>query len=313
MAMSQRPLSEDRGQTIGSHVWPSHCRAVLVGAIQDSCRHFPTAGLSAADIHSARRGLKKSYALTLLFSEAAVESCDAATAVFERVRKCLGEARDLDVMDDMLESLEPELAPVFAGKLASLLAAERNGHVALAALNPRNLCEDLQRQADLIDQWTLVHADAASIARALRRTYKSAFNRGRVAFEREDPHELHRLRKAVVAFRHQMDALAPAWPKLIHATATEAQHLRVFLGSHHDLAMLLSFAASREELQEERAAFAQTIAARQAKLVKKARASFVRLFSERPKAFERRLLACLEYPKRTMRGKTAAAPGRHRA
>lgn len=147
----------------------------------------------------------------------------------------------------------------------------------------------------------------------MRRTYKRALNRGLPAFEREDPEELHLLRKAVVAHRYQMDALAPAWPKLLHATVTEAQHLRVFLGDHHDLAMLSAFAASREEMQGGNAAFLKSVAARQARLADKARTSFARLFGERPKAFERRLLACIEHPKRAVKWRATARASRRRA
>lgn len=150
--MSHGLVNIGGSSTVGSHVWPLHCRALLTATIHETCEHLPAGGPSPADIHSARRGLKKSYALALLLHEAATEPCDAAIAVFERVRKSLGDARDLDVMGDVLETLKPELDPSFAADLKSLLAAEKNEHVALAALNPRNLCEDLQHQAALIDQ-----------------------------------------------------------------------------------------------------------------------------------------------------------------
>jgi CHAD domain-containing protein len=299
--MTQGFVAIGRTSSVGSHVWPLHCRAVLTATIQQTCKHFPAAGPSPADIHSARRGLKKSRALALLLRVEAAESDGAAIAVFERVRKSLAVARDLAVMGDMLGSLAPELDAPLVAKFASLLAAEKSGQVELAALDARNLCDDLQRQAALIEHWSLVRADAASIANEVRRTYKSALGRGLTAFERKDPEELHRLRKAVVTFRYQLDALAPAWPKLFHATAAEAQHLRTLLGEHHDLAALAAFAAAREERQGEHAAFAQLVAARQTSLVRKAQTSFARLFGERPKAFESRLLACLEHPKRKVK------------
>ena len=138
-------------------------------------------------------------------------------------------------------------------------------------------------------------------------------SRGLCAFEREDPEELHRLRKAVVTFRYQLDALAPAWPKLFHATVAEAQHLRTLLGEHHDLAALAAFAAAREERQGEHAAFARLVAARQTSLVRKAQTSFARLFGERPKAFESRLLACLEHPKRKVKWTATAHASRRKA
>lgn len=311
--MTQGFVAIGRTSSVGSHVWPLHCRAVLIATIQQTCKHFPAAGPSPTDIHSARRGLKKSRALVQLLRTPATESDDAAIAVFERVRKSLGVARDLDVMGDMLVSLAPELDAVLLAKFETALADEKSGQVALAACDPRELCDDLQRQAALIEHWSLVRADAASIAKAVRRTYKSALGRGLCAFEREDPEKLHALRKAVVTFRYQVDALVPAWPKLFHATAAEAQHLRTLLGEHHDLATLAAFAAAREELQDEHATFARLIAARQSSLAGKAQTSFARLFGEQPSAFESRLLACLHHPKRKIKWTAATHTSRNRA
>ena len=295
--MQEGFVANDRSSSIGSHVWPLHCRAVLTAAIRQTCSHLPVAGPSSADIHGARRGLKKSRALVRLLRTEIAETDDMAIAVFERVRKSLGTVRDLDVIVETLERLAPELEPSLVAKFESLLAAEKLRLSNLAVLEPRNLCEDLRRQAALIEQWSLVRADAASIAREVRRTYKSALGRGQSAFASEDAEELHGLRKAVVTFRYQIDALAPAWPKLFHATATEAQHLRTLLGEHHDLATFAVFAAGSEEQNSEHATFARLIGKRQSSLARKAQASFARLFGERPSAFEDRLLACLEHPK----------------
>lgn len=316
--MTEGFVAIGRASTVGSHVWPLHCRAALTAAIRQTCKHFPASGPSPADIHSARRGLKKSRALVLLLREAVPGSDDAAIGVFERVRKSLGLARDLDVMCDTLDCLAPELDASLVVKLESLLAAEKKGNAALVAFDPRNPCNDLQRQAALAEQWSLVHSDAASIAKAVGSTFKSALHRGLPAFERGGREDLHRLRKAVVTFRYQMDALIPAWPKLFGAVVAEAQHLRTLLGEHHDLAMLAGFAAAHEQLQDERGAFVQLIAARQTSLVQKAQASFARLFAERPKTFESRLLACLEHPKRKVKWqssarKAKARPSRRRA
>ena len=309
--MKQGLVAIRRTSSVASHVWPLHCRAVLTATIQQTCKYFPAAGPSSDDIHSARRGLKKSRALALLLRAHVTEADGAAIAVFDRVRKSLGVARDLDVMGDTLVSLAPQIDAVLLAKLETALADEKAGQVALAAVDPRKLRDDLQRQAALIEQWSLLRADAASIAREVRRTYKTALGRGLCAFEREDPEKLHTLRKAVVTFRYQVDALTPAWPKLFHATAAEAQHLRTLLGEHHDLATLAAFVAAREDLHGEHAVFAPLIAARQSSLVRKAQTSFARLFGELPSAFESRVLACLEHPKRKVKW-TAAAQASHR-
>jgi CHAD domain-containing protein len=314
--MTQEFLSLRRAPPVGGHVWPLHCRSVLTAAIDETCQHLPASGPSSDDVHAARRGLKKSAALALLLRQTTGETsdaCDMAVDVFKRVRKSLGDTRDLDVMADVFASLRSDLDPAFAAKLESVLHREKKQHIALGALNPRHLCDDLERQAALIEQWSLVHANTSSVVDGARRTYKKAIERGFPAFESENPEELHALRKSVVNFRYQMDALAPAWPKLFDATVTEAQHLRTFLGDHHDLAMLATFAACRDELHDDYDSFHAKITARQANLIKKAQMSFVRLFGERPRGFAQRLRACLEHPKRAVKWRTTARPSRRRA
>lgn len=302
----------DPTSCVGSDAWPLHCRALLIATLEQTCQHFAAAPSPVA-IHNARRGLKKSRALVRLLRTGIVEPDASVIAVFERVRKSLGRARDLDVMGGLLRSLAPELDAAPVARLAALLAAEKSGEIALAARDPRNLREDLQRQAARVEDWSFTGIDAASVANEVRRTYKTAQSRGLSAFERDDPEKLHRLRKAVIIFRYQLDALAPAWPKLFHAAAAEAQNLRTLLGEHHDLATLAAFAAAREERPGEHAALGRLVAARQKSLARKAQESFSRLFGEPPKAFESRCLACLEHPKRKLTRTATARPSRRRA
>ena len=110
---------------------------------------------------------------------------------------------------------------------------------------------------------------------------------------------MHALRVRVVDLVHQLGVFEPAWPAMMRATTRELQRLRTALGDHNDLTVLAEFAAARPELTpEQKVAVAVLIAKRRRPLARRAAQLYARLFAERPSAFERRLAATIENPRR---------------
>ena len=86
---------------------------------------------------------------------------------------------------------------------------------------------------------------------------------------------------------------------MMRATTRELQRLRTALGDHNDLTVLAEFAAGRSELTpEQKVLGAALIAKKRRPLERRAAQLYARLFAERPAAFERRLAAYLENPRR---------------
>jgi CHAD domain-containing protein len=103
----------------------------------------------------------------------------------------------------------------------------------------------------------------------------------------------------VVDLVYQLGVFEPAWPAMMRATMRELQRLRTALGDHNDLSVLAEFAAARPELTpEQKVAVAVLIAKRRRPLARRAAQLYARLFAERPSAFERRLAAYIENPRR---------------
>ena len=78
----------------------------------------------------------------------------------------------------------------------------------------------------------------ASIERGIRRVYARGRKAMAVAAAEPGEEHYHEWRKRVKYLRHQLEALEPVWPELLHATSTELDRLGEILGAEHDLAVL---------------------------------------------------------------------------
>ena len=180
--------------------------------------------------------------------------------------------------------------------IAEQREAERRAH---HDLDVGGLAAELRALADSVEAWDVEAAGATPLIAALRRAYRSARRRGDAALPNGPPRELHALRVRVVDLIHQLGVFEPAWPAMMRAAMRELQRLRTALGDHNDLTVLAEFAAARAELSpEQKVAVAMLIAKRRRPLARRAAQLYARLFAERPSAFERRLAATIENPRR---------------
>ena len=217
----------------------------------------------------------------------------AALAV---VRRRVGRARDLDVMAARLTRLAPpaEIAKPLAEAIERERAAASRAHGGFATRASRAQLNAIVKR---LEAWDLGRVGDDDVVEAVARTYRQARRRGRLAFDGDDPAELHALRSRVVDLRYQLSALSPAWPAALNAQSEGLNGLRDTLGDFNDLEVLGKFAAERGGLPPEAlAALTARLGAKQKKLRRRAETEFDRLFAETPDAFAERLAAYLRRP-----------------
>ena len=284
--------------------WPPHCRAALARALRLASRQFPRAGEDEATrVHDVRKTLKGAAGLARLFTGLVAAPAEATLAAINAARRKVGRARDLDILPGVLASLElpAESRDALTAAIAEQREAERRAH---HEIDVSGLAAELRALADSVETWDVEAAGAAPLIAALRRTYRSARRRGDVALPGGSPGELHAMRVRVVDLVHQIGVFELAWPAMVRAATRELQRLRTALGDHNDLSVLAEFVAARPELTpEQKVAVAVLIAKRRRPLARRAAQLYARLFAERPSAFERRLAAIIENPRRKPPGR----------
>jgi len=284
--------------------WPPHCRAALARALRLASRQFPRAGEDEATrVHDVRKTLKGAAGLARLFIDLVGPPAEATLAAINAARRKVGRARDLDILPGVLASLElpAESRDALTAAIAEQREAERRAH---HEIDVSGLAAELRALADSVETWDVEAAGAAPLIAALRRTYRSARRRGDVALPGGSPGELHAMRVRVVDLVHQIGVFELAWPAMVRAATRELQRLRTALGDHNDLSVLAEFVAARPELTpEQKVAVAVLIAKRRRPLARRAAQLYARLFAERPSAFERRLAAIIENPRRKPPGR----------
>ena len=277
--------------------WPRHCRALLVASVASAARQFPGRGEHAPErVHGVRKTLKEARAIARLFRPSLGEPARVTMAALAVVRRRVGRARDLDVIEARLARLAPaqELAAPIIEAIDRERAATSRAHDGFATSASR---AQLNAVVKRLEAWDLKSVGADEIAEAAARTYAQARRRGRIAFASDEPEALHALRARVVDLRYQLAALSPAWPAALNAQSEELNALRDTLGDFNDLYVLAIFAANRASLEPEAlAGLMARLAAKQKKLRRRAKTEFDRLFAESHAAFSERLSAYLRRP-----------------
>jgi len=280
-----------------SDAWAQYCRAALVKSVGSAAAQFPGPGEAAPKrVHDVRKTLKKARAIARLFLHCLGEPARVTIAALGATRRQTGLTRDLDVMAVRLERLAPPtevLEPLIAAIGRERQAAQRARRgVAARAARAR-----LAAIAKRIEGWDLSAIGRDEIVAAVARTYRQAQRRARRAFDSDDPALLHAFRARVVDLRYQLALLSGAWPEALNAQAEGLDELREALGDHHDLHVLMDFAAGRGGASPEALAELQErVEAKQTKLRRRAETEYERLFVETPEAFAARLDAYLARP-----------------
>jgi CHAD domain-containing protein len=195
-------------------------RRVLCDEIDEAIQLLCRRRITDADIHSARRTLKKARAtLRLLRPAVSATVFDRENATLRDAARPLGAARDAKVLLDSLD----RLAKRYGGPakhsvplaFRRLLAREQTAHGG----NVRS------------DTWK-------EIGGGLTRVYRSGRKAMKEARKTCAPEDLHEWRKQAKYLGHQLQLLEPMSPGPIGSLADQVKKLSDYLGDDHDLAVL---------------------------------------------------------------------------
>jgi CHAD domain-containing protein len=282
-----------------SDAWPQHCRAALGRSVAAAAAKFPGPGEEAPKrVHDVRKTLKEARAIARLFLLCVGEPARVTITTLAATRRQIGRARDLDVMAQRVQRLEPP--PEVSEPLMTAIGREREAaqraRRGLAASTPRARLSAIVRR---LEGWDLSAIGTDEIVDAVARTYRQAQRRGLAAYQTDDPTALHASRSRVVDLRYQLSLLSCAWPEALNAQAEALNDLREALGDFNDLHVLETFAMEHSGLSPQALEqLGERITSKQKKLKRRAHVEFERLFAETPSAFATRIAAYLANPVR---------------
>jgi CHAD domain-containing protein len=209
--------------------------------------------------------------------------------------RALSGARDGQSALDALADLERHGLALSAGSIAGLRRRiediRRAAETALNADMRLRLSSALDAAQAAVGRWPLHMATFEALAGELARNYRGARARIPADWPAAAAEDLHELRKRVVIHRYQVEIVAPLWPRFVKMWAGEAQRLRERLGKHQDLLVLTNLAGPHQPLARWRSRLAPVIGERRTAHAMAAERVAARLFVEKPKAVEQRLVA----------------------
>lgn len=258
----------------------------------------PLSDPAAADaeiIHDFRKAMKRWRAILRLLEPFLGDDGQALRAEARDLARGLAGARDVRAALDALADLGED--PTLSARSRATIRARLEGIGATTEADSISTqMRDKLRNAvtvaiDAAARWPFERIGFAELADELTTSYRRTRDSVPADWSAAAAHDLHDLRKRVVAHRHQMELVVPLWPKIGKVWVNEAQRLRDRLGQHQDLDVLARLAAPHQPLARWRSRLAPLIARRQREHVVAAARLAGRLFAEKPRAFRRRLLA----------------------
>lgn len=257
----------------------------------------PDGGVSAKDVHEARKSLKRLRALARLLRPALGEAAYAREngALRDAARQLAG-ARDAEVMVatlDALSAADDETAATHDDHptLRAHLQAERDratAHLRADAGPARQAAADLDQVRERAGSWLPADADWQSVEPGLRRIYREGRQRYRRARRRPTGEHLHEWRKRVKDLRYCTELLCVLDPEAMSARSALADSLGETLGEEHDLGVLAAFVDAHPELfftPAERKQLRKRVRRERARLRRRALKLGDELFAPRPRRF----------------------------
>jgi CHAD domain-containing protein len=234
-------------------------------------------------VHLARRELKRARALLRLVHAGLPPATHVAVnAALRDVGRMLGAARDAAVQRALVRELAAATGvptPALRPLLARLDREHRAGRAGIDARQARSLLAS--GRARLLA--ARLEGDGSMLATGFVRIYRRGRRGYAAAREVPRPARLHAWRKHVKHYWHALEALEPAWPRLITALAAEAHRLADVLGSHHDCALLATRLEAAPLPKRHKLRLAGELARRRAALRVRAFAIGERFYEERPR------------------------------
>ena len=255
---------------------------------------------TSTTIHELRVALKRWKALLRLIEDSIGEETVVLRHEASHLAREFGRSRDaqtaLDALADVTMPKDAETPPLSERTKATLTQRLEDARKTLEAeqLHPeaiQHLRAGLARASTCAANWPLERIHFDDIVTALAKSYRRARRRRPHEWDIANPEEVHDFRKAVVAFRYQLDLIAPLWPKMWNAFIDEVQKLRTQLGRSNDLVAFRGLIQPRQPLAHWRSRLTPQIDNRQQFHLGRARSLAGRVFAESPRSFRKRIEA----------------------
>jgi CHAD domain-containing protein len=272
-------------------------RSALCEQIDEACRCLSRGQPSDADIHDARKALKRSRATLRLVRDALAERVyRAENGTLRDAARPLSAVRDarvlIESLDDLVtrQSLEPRESIPFREALRHerrdlrhKLAREDHAFRRTRAM--------LRAARDRAAGAKLDSCGWSDLGAGLQRVYAHGRTSLRSARASCTPECLHEWRKQSKYLLHQLQLLEPIAPNAIDKIAQRAHRLSDRLGDDHDLSVLRQKALAHNSTFRSRGeldALLDAIEHRQSRLRKKALKIGAKLYDEKPARFRKR-------------------------
>lgn len=281
-------------------------RAVAAGTIAEARLSLGPENSDAVAVHDFRKAMKRWRALLRLLTPFLGDAAERMRIAARELARELAGARDIRAALDALADLgaeHPSLSPRSLATIKQRLEdlGAKSESVSLTAAMRTRIAALLAEAETEIGGWRLDKVDAADVAAGLAEGFRRARRAVPDDWSESSAEEIHTLRRRVVVHRYQMELIEPLWPRYGKFWVSEAQRLRERLGHHHDLEVLAQMTAVRQPLAAWRSRLTPLIAARQHEHVAAASRLAGRLFAEKPKNFEQRIVALWKHDRRTAR------------
>ncbi|NGX93943.1 MAG: CHAD domain-containing protein [Candidatus Afipia apatlaquensis] len=258
---------------------------------------------TSTTIHELRVALKRWRALLRLLEDSIGDETVALRHEASSLAREFSRSRDaqtaLDALADVVKPRDAKTPPLSERTKATLTQRLEDARKAIEAehLHPeaiQHLRDSLARASACAANWPLEHIRFDDIVTALAKSYRRTRRRRPREWDTAGPEEVHDFRKAVVAFRYQLDLIAPLWPKMWNTFIDEVQKLRTQLGRSNDLVALRGLIQPKQPLAPWRSRLTPRIDTRQQFHLSRARSLSGRVFAESPRSFRKRIEALAE-------------------
>jgi CHAD domain-containing protein len=253
--------------------------------------------LSDAEVHAARKELKKARATLRLLRDGLSERVYAReNATLRDAARPLSAARDgrvmLETLDELIEDYGAPARAVPLNAFRKSLRSERQeARRALTTATTQQLRRSLRQLGERAARWRIPDRGWPTIGAGLKRIYDKGRKAMAAAQSSRSIEDLHEWRKQVKYLWHQLQVLDPMWPGLIGELADQAHKLANYLGDDHDLAVLRGKVLAHQDAFPEaagREALLALVDRCRDRLQEKAFLLGKRIYEERPAAFESR-------------------------
>jgi CHAD domain-containing protein len=272
-------------------------RRILCAWIAHAADSLHKKKVTDADVHEARKDVKKSRAALRLLRNALGQSVyERENAALRAAARPLGIVRDgkvlLTSLDKLVEGYAPTARSLPLGKLRRVLRKELTG--ARRAVTPAVLKRQrkvLQEVLDRSTRWRIGGDDWQMLGAGLERVYRSGRKKFQAARLR-DTEQLHEWRKQVKYLWHQLQVLQPVRPGRVGELADQAHKLADYLGDDHDLAVLRQQVVDNDSVfvdPTDRDVLLQLLDRCRRQLQDKALVLGERIFEPKPRQFVRRV------------------------